>query len=103
MCLPFLGKETLIVKNKLRKLFASQFPPGIKIGSFFNLDTIPFRARSYAVYKFSCGNCDIIYIGKTTRHLLVRLSEHLGISHITGKDRKYNIYRTTAIWEHLRV
>ena len=26
ICLPFLGKETLIVKNKLRKLFASQFP-----------------------------------------------------------------------------
>ena len=26
ICLPFLGKETLIVNNKLRRLFASQFP-----------------------------------------------------------------------------
>ena len=48
-----------------------------KIGSFFNFkDIIPFRARSYIVYKFSCGDCDITYIGKTARHLLVRLSEH---------------------------
>ena len=113
MCLPFLGKETLIVKNKLRKLFVSQFPsfklrivlkPSIKIGSFFNFkDTIPFRDWSYVVYKFSCGNYDITYIGKTTRHLLVRLSGHLSISHITENEGKYNINQTTAIREHLRV
>ena len=113
ICLPFLGKETLVVKNKLLKLFSSLFPafklrivlkPGIKIGSLLNFkDIIPFGARSFVVYKFSCGNCDITYIGKTTRHLLVRMSEHLGISYKTGKDRKYNIKQTSAIREHLRV
>ena len=43
------------------------------------------------------------YIGKTTRHLLVRMSEHLGISHRTKKSRKYNPKQTTAIREHSRL
>ena len=31
------------------------------------------------------------------------MSEHLGISHITRKDRKYNHKQTTAIREHIRL
>ena len=113
ICLPFLGNETLIVKKKLLKLFSTQFPAfkllivlksGIKIGSLLNFkDIIPFGARSHVVYKFSCGNCDITYLGKTKRHLLVRMSEHLGISYKTGKPRKYNAQQTTAVREHLRL
>ena len=91
----FLGDAYM--KNKLRKLFLSQFPafklriglkPGNKIGSFFSFKDIPFRARSYIVYKFSCSNRNITYIKKTTWHLLVRLSEHLDISHITWERDK---------------
>ena len=60
ICLPFLGKETLIVKNKLTKLFASQFPafklrivlkPGIKIGSFFNLKTLSLFVFGRTLFK----------------------------------------------------
>ena len=29
--------------------------------------------------------CSASYVGQTTRHLHTRISEHLGISHITGK------------------
>ena len=113
ICLPFLGKETLIVKKKLLKLFSLQFPhfklrivlkSGIKISSLLNFkDTIPFGARSFVIYKFTCGNCDITYIGKTKRHFMVRISEHLGISYKTGKATKYNDKQTTAVREHLRL
>ena len=33
----------------------------------------------------SCGNCNVTYYGKTERHLNGRSSEHIGISHLTGK------------------
>ena len=108
-----MGSETLIVKKKLKKLFSNEFlhkfklqivlKSGIKIGSLLKFKDIPFDARSHVVYKFSCGNCDITYLGKTKRHLLVRMSEHLGISYKTGKPRKYNNLQTTAVREHLRL
>ena len=41
------------------------------------------------------------YIGKTMRHLLVRMSEHLGIFYKTGKTSKYNPNKTTAVREHI--
>ena len=37
------------------------------------------------------------------QHLLVRMSEDLGISYKTGKDRKYNSKQTTAIRENIRL
>ena len=112
ICLPFLGSETLMVKSKLKKLFAAVFPAykikialraGIKIGSLFNYkDKISSKSRSHVVYKFTCGDCNVTYIGKTIRHFKVRMCEHLGISHITGKLRKYNPNQDTAIKKHLR-
>lgn len=108
----FLAKETLLVKRKLEKLFSLMWPAfklrvvlnsGIKIGSLFNFkDNLPFGVRSFVVYKYTCGDCYITYIGKTTRHLLVRMSEHLGISFKTGAVRKYHEKQTTAIREHIR-
>ena len=113
MCLPFLGRETLALKKKLLSFFSSQFPAfklkivlqsGIKIGNLLNFkDILPFGVRSFVIYKYKCGHCNMTYIGKTTRHLLVRMSEHLGISYITRKDRKYNDKQTTAIREHIRL
>ena len=112
ICLPFLGSETLIVKSKLKKLFSTIFPAykikialrsGIKIGSLFNYkDKISSKSRSHVVYKFTCGDCNVTYIGKTVRHFKVRMCEHLGISHITGKSRKFNPLQDTAVKKHLR-
>ena len=42
-------------------------------------DVIPKELQSHIVYKFSRGNC------KAGRHLNVRSSEHLVISHLAGK------------------
>ena len=41
--------------------------------------------RSSVVYLFKCRCCSASYVGQTTRHLHIRISEHLGISPITGK------------------
>ena len=107
MCLPFLGPDSKIVGTKLKKLFTSDFPaykikyivkPGIKLGNLFNFkDKIPLKCLSHVVYKFTCGECNITYIGKTTRHLKVRMCEHLGISHITKKTRKFNPNQDAAV------
>ena len=48
-------------------------------------DVIPKELQSHLVYKFSCGNCNVIYYCKTERHLNVRSSEHVVISHLTTK------------------
>ena len=54
------------------------------------------------IYKFTCSDCNVTYIGKTNRHFHVRYCEHLGISKLTNKDLKYNKQSTTAVRDHLR-
>ena len=57
-----------------------------RLSSLFGLkDIIPKELQSHLVYKFSCSNCNVTYYGKTEHHLNVRSSEHIGISHSTGK------------------
>ena len=83
------------LKCKLRTCFKNSLPQcNIKIilkstnrvSSLFRFkDVIPKELQSHTVYKFSCGNCSGIYYGKTERHLNVRSSEHIGISHLTEK------------------
>ena len=56
--------------------------------SFFPFkDKVPKYLRSSVVYLFKCRCCSNFasYVGQTTRHLHTRISEHLGISPITGK------------------
>ena len=38
---------------------------------------------SSLIYKFDCNKCNSIYVGKTTRHLAVRISKHMGVSYRT--------------------
>ena len=112
MCLPYLGRETLSIKKRLKKLFSSQFnafelkfvfKSGLKVGNFLNFkDILPIDVRSLVVYKYSCSHCNVTYIGKTKRHHLVRMCEHLGISYKTGKQTKHNPETTTAVRDHIR-
>ena len=48
-------------------------------------DVTLIELQSHIVYKFSCDNYNVTYYGKTERHLNLRSSEHLGISHLTEK------------------
>ena len=64
-----------------------------KVGNYFNLkSTTPLPLLSNVVYCFSCP-CDmgITYIGMSSRHLVVRVKEHLNLN-----DR-----RKSAIKDHL--
>ena len=54
--------------------------------------------QSHLVYEFSCGTCNVTYYGKTERHLNVRSSAHIGISHLTGKRVES---KSSAVSDHL--
>ena len=94
LVLPYLGKVSLQTRTRLIKLFRNKLPScqlkvvfksSLTLGSLLSYkDQIPKVLQSGVVYKSSCNSCNAIYIGKTIRHLKVRASEHLGISHLTS-------------------
>ena len=85
---------------KLKVIFNSNN----RLRNFFNFkDKIPMRCRSHILYRYTCDGCNTVYIGKTRRHYLVRVCEHLGISLKTGKKYTYNPNNgnNTAILNHI--
>ena len=100
ICLPFLGKQSLIIRTKLNKFINENFPfcklqvifsSNNRLRNFFNFkDKIPTGVRSHILYRYSCDGCNAIYLGKTRRHYKVRVFEHLGISLRTHKKYTYN-------------
>ena len=100
ICIPFLGKQSLELKGKLNK-FASKYFPTCRIKVIFKCDNrlknffgfkdrVPHNVRSHLLYRYTCDGCNAIYIGKTRRHYMVRVFEHLGISLRTHKKYTYN-------------
>ena len=56
------------------------------VSNFFRFqDRLPFRLRSFVVYKFSCRCCQASYIDKICRLFHIRISKYMGISALTGK------------------
>ena len=65
---------------------------------FFSFkDRFPALIRSSVVYQFKCPGCHALYFGKTTRHLITRCMEHLGINK-AGQIIKVS---PSAIWDHI--
>ena len=61
------------------------FKPTCRLSNIFHFkDRIPLNLRSHVVYQFECQCCNALYLGKTCRHLHTRISEHCGISALTG-------------------
>ena len=57
----------------------------IGIFSFFPFKVkVPKFLKSGVVCLFKCRCCSTSYVGQTTHHLHTRVSEHLGISPVTG-------------------
>ena len=83
-CLPFTGKlASCFLDVKLNVIFK----PGRRLSSFLSFkDVIPKFLRSHVVYKYKCQCCGALYSGQTSRHLHTRVAEHLGISHLTGRQ-----------------
>ena len=106
--LPYLGTMSSNIKRKWRTCFKnslSQYNIKIIFKSTNRLsyllhfkDIIPRELQPHLVYIFSCGNCNVTYYGKTERHLNVRSSEDLGISHLTGKRVEC---KPSAVSDHL--
>ena len=71
-------------------------------------DPLSYLDKSCIVYKFNCS-CERIYIGQTTRHLKIRIKEHIPKcveDYITGKSAciskaMINASKRSAISEHL--
>ena len=100
--LPFLGQASLKVKKQLTNTF-SKFLPACKLSVVFKVsnrmsnyfkfkDRVPKPLASHLVYKFMCSSCNATYIGKTFRHMGVRIGEHQGRSARTG-----NIVQGTSL------
>ena len=69
------------------------------IGQFFNIkDRIPDCLQSCIIYKYTCSTCQGEYIGKTERHLEMRICEHLGKSFRTNNPLSSPPY--SAIRQH---
>ena len=96
--IPYLGNYSLSLKKNLRKVFTKILPmckldvifkTSNRISHYFHFkDRCPSVLRSSVIYKYTCGNCNVSYIGKSFRHFIVRSSEHLGLSARTGKPVK---------------
>ena len=110
LVLPYLGHVSVCLREKLHVLFSSSFPycklrlvfrSNLRLRSLFSFkDKLPTHLRSCLVYRYRCSSCNAAYIGKTKRQFKVRMCEHLGISHLTGKERSIKESQMTAIHKH---
>ena len=103
-CLPFTGSHSLQIRNQITRLcnlnIRFVFRSSTRISSFFPFkDKVPKLMRSGVVYLFKCRCCSVSYVDHTTRHLHTRISEHLGISPITGKPSSSPVM--SSIFSHL--
>ena len=110
LVLPYLGLVSNIVRKSLFKTFQKTLPAcklnvvfktKSRLSNFFKFkDRLCKDLTSGIVYKFQCGSCNASYYGQTKRHFKVRVSEHMGVSPLTGK-LKAPYYGMTAIREHM--
>ena len=92
--IPFFGNESFTIRKDIKDLVKEYFPQvklniifinTFKVKNLFKVkDVLQDRTRSSVIYKFNCCRCDASYIGKTSRHLFTRISEHLGRSFRTN-------------------
>ena len=84
--LPYFGNSSCQSAKKLSVLVKRKFNVDInvyyttfKTGSYFRLKcSTPLSLMSNVMYKFNCScDADLSYIGMTTRHLSVKVREHL--------------------------
>ena len=95
LVLPFMGKMSALVKSGLtrslhKRLSFSKVKIVFKISNrlknYFSFKyVVPEPLRSCQIYNFMCGSYNASCIGKTFRHMKVRVSECQGVSPRTGK------------------
>ena len=76
------------------------FKTSNRLKNYFNFKyVVPEPLRSCQIYNFTCGSCNASYIGKTFRHMKVRVSDHQGVSPRTGKHLKGTL--STSVRDHM--
>ena len=109
--LPFLGKVSLEIRNRLRKYFSKYVSNCCKLHVIFRSqrrlkrlfsfkDRLPSCLQSYIIYRYTCRACNSSYIGKTDRHQHVRWCEHLKITPMRRRPSKSK-QEATAVYEHI--
>ena len=87
--IPFIEKHSVLFRDRLTKIFKNHLNVDIScifssltVGSYFSLKSrTPKPLLSNVIYKFSClRDVSLFYIGKTKRHLTVRVKEHCDLS-----------------------
>ena len=107
--LPYLGKLSLEIRNRIKKYVSKHLTPcklkiifrsQRRLKTLFHFkDRIPLSLQSYVLYRYTCGTCNCAYIGKTDRHCHIRWCEHLKITP-TRKRPSKNKQESTAIHQH---
>ena len=102
-CLPFTGSHSFQICNQITRICNAAYPhlkigfvfrSSTRISSFFPFkDKVPKLMRSVVVYLFKCRCCSASYVGQ------IRISEHFGISPITGKPSSSPVM--SSIFSHL--
>jgi hypothetical protein len=88
--------STLFFSVSLRRFST----PTLRLSHLFTFkDKILKGLRSCIVYHFKCRCCSASYVGQTVHHLHTWVSEHLGISALTGN--KSSNPKLTSILQHL--
>ena len=109
-CLPFTGHHGLQIRSQLQKFLSSAYPHislrvvfrlSFRLSNFFPFkDKIPCELRSHVVYLYKCKCCGALYVGQTRRHIHTRISEHMGVSHLTGNKR--SVSTMSGILAHIQ-
>jgi hypothetical protein len=109
--LPFIGHHGLHIGSQLCKVLASAYPhisirvvfrPSCRLSTSFQFkDRIPIALRSHVVYQFTCQCCSALYVGQTRRHIHTRISEHMGVSPQTGKERSISTMSSILAHKHI--
>ena len=109
LVLPFMRKMSTLVKFGLPRSLHKRLPfckvkivfkTSIRLKNYFSFkDVVPEPLRSFQIDNSTCGSCSASYIGKTFRHMKVRVSEHQGVSPRTGKHLKRTL--STSVRDHI--
>ena len=109
LVLPFMGKMSTLVKSGLARSLHKRLPfcnvkivlkTSNRLKNYFSFkDVASEPLRSCQIYNFTYGSCNASYIGKTFRHMKVRVSQHQGVSPRTGKHLKGTLL--TSVRDHM--
>ena len=104
---PFVGTPSFEFSKRMRQTLSKKFSKPIKVifntfkvGQCFTLKCkTPKHLMSNVVYKFTCKHeAEVSYVGKTKRHLAVRVGEHLSQEESTEGDSQIKKHLSECVY-----